>query len=159
MLAEKHGISAATIESLASFGLSSICNILGAVKTAKHMGLGSDDVIMTVATDGAAMYATEGPKAMNKYYEGTFDSTIAEQAFSKYMLDQDLEHLLELSTIDRNRVFNLGYFTWVEQQGVSLEDFEARRDQDYWRNLRTLIPAWDELIEQFNAETGVLEAL
>ena len=28
---------------------------------------------------------------------------------------------------DRNRIFNLGYFTWVEQQGVSLDDFEARR--------------------------------
>ncbi len=159
MLVEKHGIPASTIENLSSFGLSSICNILGAVKTAKHMGLGADDVIMTVATDGAAMYGTEGPKAMNKYYDGHFDAGIAEQAFSQYMLGQDLEHLLELSTVDRNRVFNLGYFTWVEQQGVSLEDFEARRDQGYWRNLRALIPAWDALIEQFNAETGVLEAL
>lgn len=56
---------------------------------------------------------------------------------------------------DKNRVFNLGYFTWVEQQGVSLEEFEARRDQDFWVGLRKLIPVWDKMIEEFNAESGV----
>ena len=29
------------------------------------------------------------------------------------------DHLLECATEDRNRIFNLGYFTWVEQQGVA----------------------------------------
>ena len=30
--------------------------------------------------------------------------------------------LAELSVVDRARIFNLGYFTWVEQQGVSLDE-------------------------------------
>ena len=42
------------LEELSAFGLSSVCNILAAVKTAKYLRLGPDDVIMTVATDGAA---------------------------------------------------------------------------------------------------------
>jgi hypothetical protein len=60
-----------------------------------------------------------------------------------------------MSERDRQRVFNLGYFTWVEQQGVSVEDFEARRGQDFWVGLRQLIPVWDDMIEAFNAESGV----
>ena len=42
------------LRELPAFGLSSICNILAAVKTAKYLRLGPDDVIITVATDGAA---------------------------------------------------------------------------------------------------------
>ena len=44
---------------LGDLGLSSIANIVGAIKYAKYMGLKSDDAVLTVATDGAEMYETE----------------------------------------------------------------------------------------------------
>ena len=44
--------------------------------------------------------------------------------------------MLELTHADRTRIFNLGYYTWVEQQGVSLDDFDRRRDQRFWREPR-----------------------
>ena len=53
-------------------------------------------------------------------------------------------------------IFNLGYFTWVEQQGVGLADFEARRDQRFWRSLRDLLRDWDEGITDFNRRTGAV---
>ena len=62
--------------------------------------------------------------------------------------------MLELTHIDRNRIFNLGYFTWVEQQGVSIDNFESRRKQEFWENLVDTIPEWDRQIELFNAEIG-----
>ena len=65
------------MNALPSLGLSSICNILGAIKTAKHYGLGPDDVIVTVATDGAAMYGSERELALAKYFPGGFDSLAA----------------------------------------------------------------------------------
>ena len=37
-------------------GVSWVCNILGAIKTAKWLGLGKDDAIVTVATDGLDRY-------------------------------------------------------------------------------------------------------
>ena len=61
---------------------------------------------------------------------------------------------MELSHVDRKRVFNLGYYTWVEQQGVSVEDFDRRKNQDFWRSMVDSIPAWDQLIQDFNAEVG-----
>jgi hypothetical protein len=60
---------------------------------------------------------------------------------------------------ERQRVFNLGYFTWVEQQGVSLEEFSARKSQSFWNGLQDLVPAWDAMIAKFNAETGVDKVL
>ena len=60
----------------------------------------------------------------------------------------------ELTHVDRKRVFNLGYYTWVEQQGVSLEDFDRRKNQAFWTDLQATIPAWDKLIKDFNDDTG-----
>ena len=64
------------------------------------------------------------------------------------------DHVIELVHVDRKRVFNLGYYTWVEQQGVSVEDFDRRKNQDFWRSMVDSIPAWDRLIQDFNAEVG-----
>jgi hypothetical protein len=42
---------------------------------------------------------------------------------------------------------------------VSLADFEARRDPAFWTALRDRVAVWDDLIDDLNAHTGVLEAL
>jgi hypothetical protein len=73
------------------------------------------------------------------------------------MLGAGHDHTLLLSEQDRRRIFNLGYFTWVEQQGVSAEEFVARRDPRYWLALRDLIPRWNTQIREFNARTGIRE--
>ena len=61
------------LEQLPSLGLSSICNVLGAIKVAKHFGLGPDDVVVTVATDGAAMYDSERELALARHFPDGFD--------------------------------------------------------------------------------------
>ena len=49
--------------------------------------------------------------------------------------------MLEATQRERERIFNLGYFTWVEQQGVALADFDRRKGQDFWHDLHALDPA------------------
>ncbi len=150
-LSDRREVPAGLFAALDSMGLSSLCNVVAAVKTAKYYDLGPDDLIVTVATDGAEMYGTEREKALQKRFGGTFDRTAAAEAFGQHMLGAATDHLLELSTRDRTRIFNLGYYTWVEQQGVSVAEFNARRDQAFWRGLRDLLPAWDAMIDEFNA--------
>lgn len=149
------GIAPELIASLAHMGFSSICNVLSAIKTAKTLGLGPDEALITVATDGSELYTSELAKARTKLFGGTFDRAAAERVLDQHLYGADTDHVLSLSPRDRDRVFNLGYFTWVEQQGLSVAEFEARRKQDFWVGLRQFIPVWDELIERFNRDAGV----
>ena len=149
------GVSETVLAALPHFGFSSICNVVAAIKTAKRLNLGAHDAIVTVATDGAAMYASERPKLLRKHFGGSFDRKKAGAAFTRHVLDADSEHVMVMGKVERDRVFNLGYFTWVEQQGVSFADFVVRRDQSFWRGLRELLPAWDAMITEFNGRTGM----
>ena len=88
-----------------------------------------------------------------KYPKG-FDEVNAGEVFGQHIDGIADDRVLELTHLDRNRIFNLGYFTWVEQQGVSIGDFESRRKQNFWENLADTIPEWDRQIELFNAEIG-----
>jgi cysteine synthase A len=148
------GLDEATVAALDAFGLSSICNVLGAIKTAKLLGLGSNDVIVTIATDGAAMYRTEVDKVLARDFPGGFGRAEAAETFGRSLEGQGTGETLQLTDEDRERIFNLGYFTWVEQQGVSVEDFMVRKDQAFWRGLREQLPVWDEAIRSFNARAG-----
>jgi len=154
-LRDRRGVAEDTLDTLASFGLSSICNVLAAVKTAKHFGLGADDVIVTVATDGAEMYGSERQRICARDFPDGLDEPAAAEVFGRWMLAADTDNLLETTSDDRARIFNLGYYTWVEQQGVSIDDFVARRHQSFWTGLRPKLDAWDEMIDEFNARTGV----
>jgi cysteine synthase A len=115
------------------------------------MDLGADDIVMTVATDGASMYQTELLIAENKLFDGKFSEVEAAETFGRHVLGLGIDHMTELGRFNRERVFNLGYYTWVEQQGVSLADFDQRRDQSFWDNLMNLVPVWDQMIDRFNA--------
>jgi cysteine synthase A len=158
-LARRQGVPRETIEALSSLGLSSIANVLAAIKTAKYYEMGADDVIVTVATDGAGMYQSERDLALAGYFGGTFDEVAAGEVFGEHLLGVTTDHLLELTRADRERIFNLGYFTWVEQQGVSIEEFRIRAEAGFWTDMRTIVTDWDRLIDDFNGRTGVLDVL
>ena len=83
----------------------------------------------------------------------------AGETFGEHLWASTTDHLLELRHEDRDRIFNLGYFTWVEQQGVSLEDFNARGAAVVLERHAGGRPVWDAMIDEFNAKTGVLERL
>jgi len=158
-LLERRGVPEEVIDRLPDMGFSSICNVLSSIKLARYLDLGPDDVVITVATDGAEMYGTELKMCLAEQFSDGFDEVSAGEVFGEHLLGVGTDHFLELRHVDRLRIFDLGYYTWVEQQGVAIGDFVRRREQKFWRDLGTLLPAWDEMIGRFNAETGVLKDL
>lgn len=150
----ERGVAPELIDMLVDFGYSSICNTLAAINAAKVWGLGPDDVVMSVATDGSDLYNSDRERIMSSLYAGGFDDAEALAVYDEYLADVDTTHAMEMGEVEKNRVFNLGYFTWVEQQGVAFEDFESRRSQDFWNGLRPLVDTWDGMIEEFNEATG-----
>jgi cysteine synthase A len=157
-LAGRRKIDPEVVRSFDDIGISGLANIVAAVKVAKHLDLGAEDVIMTVATDSALLYASERQSFLSRRYPDGFDEVNAGEIYSRHLEGVVDDHVLELTHFDRKRIFNLGYYTWVEQQGVTIDDFDRRRDQRFWRDLVGSIPAWDHLIQEFNLEAGVKNA-
>jgi len=130
VLMEALGLNEETIKSFSGvFGMSGICNVLAAIKTAKFYGLGKDDNVLTLATDGFDRY----PSVMAELdkVEGAMDR---EKALRRIELFHrtSLDYILEGSREVQRRWHNQKYFTWVEQQGKSVEDLNALFDSDFW---------------------------
>ncbi len=153
-LSDRRRIGPGVTYDLKHLGLSGIANVVAAIKTAKRLELGDEDVVITVATDSAALYDSERRKFLAATYPSGFDSVNAGEIFGQHLLGAADNDVLELTHDDRSRIFNLGYFTWVEQQGVPLAEFGRRRSQSFWRGLRETAAAWDDLITEFNTRAG-----
>ena len=149
-LADRRLVPQQVLRTLRHFGLSSICNVLAAISTARLLSLGPDDAIVTVATDGAAMYSSEREKVLARDFGGGFTNLDAASVWGEHLADVTTDHAVECTAAIRNRIFNLGYFTWVEQQGTPIELFEARRAQSFWVGLGRYLEAWDAMITDFN---------
>jgi hypothetical protein len=71
---------------------------------------------------------------------------------------QTVDYFSELSYYDKKRIHNLKYFTWVEQQGKSVEELNAQwYDEKYWEEKFTIVTEWDRLIDDFNKQVGLTE--
>jgi cysteine synthase len=156
-LMKRRKLDPALVAGFVDIGVSGLANIVASIKLAKHLDLAEADVIMTVATDSAAMYGSERESYSARHYPGGFDEVNAGEIFAGSLEAIADDHMLELRHQDRKRIFNLGYYTWVEQQGVRFADFEKRKDQSFWKGLIDTIPAWDRLIQDFNAEAGATQ--
>ena len=116
------------------------------------MNLGSEDAIITVATDGADLYSTELNKTKEEF-TGYYDDIACAEIFGQYLKEISIDNTLELNQREKERIFNLGYYTWVEQQGIELSDFEIRRNQSFWdSHLKNLLEL-DYTIDQYNTAT------
>ena len=144
------------IERLNLLGFSGIANTLSAIKFAKYYELGEDDVVLTVLTDSMDLYGTR----ITEYREqmGEFTMYDAAETYGRDLKGETTDNLLELSYADRQRVHNLKYYTWVEQQGRTYEELMAPwYDTNYWTDIQKQVGEIDELIVEFNQKAGLLK--
>ncbi|HPW45291.1 MAG TPA: pyridoxal-phosphate dependent enzyme [bacterium] len=113
------------------FGISGICNILGAIKAAKFYGFGKGDILFTIATDSIDRYYSILDQ-MNKLL-GKMDKAEAERRLVSIFHRQGTDYVLEGTKHAHDCWANLKYYTWVEQQGKSEEELRAQRSQEYWK--------------------------
>jgi cysteine synthase len=111
------------------FGVSGICNVLAAIKTARHYQLGSRQALVTMATDGFDRY----PSVLRRLDAeiGPTDADEARRRLSVFR-GQGTDWLLEGSPGARRRWHNQKYFTWVEQQGKTVAELRALEDPAFW---------------------------
>lgn len=147
----KLGVKAKELESLSLVGISGICNLLAAIKAAKHFELTERDVIFTVFTDSTELYGSRVEELKKEH--GAYRAQDAVADFAGPLAHQSVDYFKELTFPERKALHNLKYYTWVEQQGKACEELNAQWSPDYWRELfEDEVAYFDKLIEEFNKQ-------
>ncbi len=148
------GVTAAELASLPLLGISGICNLLAAIKTARHFELTERDVIFTVFTDSTELYGSRLEEL--KKERGAYRMVDAIADFAGPLAHQGVDYFKELTYPERKAIHNLKYYTWVEQQGKTCEELSAQWNPDYWRKLfEDEVVYFDRLIDDFNRAAGL----
>ncbi len=144
VVAEELGLAAAEVAAWkGNLGVSGLCNLLGAIKTAKALQLGRDDLIVTVATDGFDRY----PSVLRDL-DARVGPQTREVALRRLGALQSVgtDWCQEGTAYHRERWHNQKYYTWVEQQQRTIEDLDALRDPAFWEAQAARIPEIDRQI-------------
>jgi cysteine synthase len=154
----KKGVPEEVVSQLNLLGFSGISNTLSAIKFAKYYELGEHDIVLTILTDSMELYGSRLEEMHAEH--GEYVETDAAADFAHYLHGQSTDNLIELTYVDRRRVHNLKYFTWVEQQGRTYEEINAQwYDPDYWTGVQAQAGEIDELITEFNDRVGLAKDL
>jgi len=158
-LKEELGLEDELIEKLTWLGISGIANVLCCIKMAKYYELTENDVVVTVLTDSAVMYKSR-VEELNEMY-GPYNMKEAAVDHAMHMLGLRTDNMQELTYVDRKRIHNLKYYTWVEQQGRTVEELNALwyDTKNTWDAVHAQVNELDELINEFNEATGLLKNL
>lgn len=113
-----------------AFGISGACNLIGAIKAARHFGFGKRDLIVIPATDNNDRYKSTMQWMAEKY--GPMTPAKAEGAVNAILHHQKTDWMLDGTPDNRRRWHNLKYYTWVEQQGKTVHDLDAQLSEEWW---------------------------
>jgi cysteine synthase len=112
------------------FGVSGICNILGSIKMAKHLGLGKDDNVVTIATDGFDRY----PSVVATVSDGR----------AEIFNSADTSEILDVrSRPEKERLFRQKEEVWTKFN-YSREYLERMKSPGFWDSEYARIPEIDE---------------
>lgn len=149
------GVPEEVVANLDLMGFSGISNMLSAIKMAKYYELGENDIVLSVLTDSMELYESRLLEMRSEF--GEYTDMDAAAHFAHYLKGVTTDHMLELSYIDKRRIHNLKYFTWVEQQGKTYEEIQAQwYDGEYFTGVQAQVEEIDALIEEFNTDVGLL---
>lgn len=127
-------------------GISGCANIIGAIKTAKYYDLGEGENVITVATDSLDRYHSVMEKMDN------IDASDAQSIYERVVKHQEPSLYFEGDRYNRLRWHNLKYYTWVEQQGKSVEDLDKMLYQEFWEEEANKVYEYNEKIEKYRKD-------
>ncbi len=112
------------------FGISGICNVLGAIRLARHLGLGAGDNVVTIATDGFDRYPSvlEDLAKRKGAPANTVLSEWSEQIFRGF---NRVDILDVRPPQQKQRLFGYKQDTWTKF-GYSRPYLESMKSQAFW---------------------------
>ncbi|HBT47008.1 MAG TPA: pyridoxal-5'-phosphate-dependent protein subunit beta [Peptococcaceae bacterium] len=126
------------------FGISGICNVLGAIKMAKFLRLGPGDNVVTVATDGFDRYRS----VLDDLERRTLEITdfVMERWYRDIFLRANEEHIFDFRKPEaKERLFAQKEKDWLPF-GYSKEYLDSMRSPSFWEDEYAKIKEYDEKI-------------
>jgi len=132
------------------FGVSGVCNIIGAIKMAKYLKLGPDENVLTIATDGFDRYPSVLKDLERRYLE-TVDF-VQRRWFKDIFVDTDTSHILDYRPMEmKEKLFKQKEMDWLKF-GYSQAYLDAMRHSDFWDHEYEKILHYDAMIKQMRGE-------
>ena len=144
---EEFGVEKDVAESLTDlFGPSGICNIIGAIKMAKHLNLGVGDNVVTIATDGYDRYDTVIKNLEARYLET--EDFVLRRWFKDIFLNADTNHIADYRPeSQKNKLFLQKEKDWIKF-GYSKAYLDSMKDMKFWDDEYEKIFHYDQLIKE-----------
>lgn len=135
------------------FGPSCICNIIGAIKTAKHLGLGPDDNVVTIATDSYDRYPSVS-EALYARNGGKPDDDQLEMWAKSVFLGASVGEIIDLNAPGQHvRLQQMKEDLWT-RFGYDAAYIRRMSGQDFWDGEYAKIAEIDPLIAQVRSSAG-----
>jgi len=151
---ERQGVASELVEQLPLLGISSISNLVTAIKTARFYEMDGRDILFTPLTDSMELYGSRVLELREAH--GPYDEAQSGADFARWLEGIGIDHMRELSYYDRKSLHNFKYFTWVEQQERSVDELRELWEPDFWAETFNQSDEWDRLIVEFNKLTGLV---
>jgi cysteine synthase len=131
------------------FGISAVCNIIGAIKAAKLLTLGPHDNIVTVATDRFDRYPSVLEDLERR--EGPLTGAILDEWAERIFHGADTSDILDVrDAAEKRRLHKMKEALWC-RFGYSEDLFAAMRSMAYWDEQAGLVAEIDRCIAEVRA--------
>jgi len=147
-LVDRLGLRSQNAEALqGKFGPSCICNIVGAIKTAKYLGLGPQDNVVTIATDSYDRYPSVSAELYQRHGGRPDDDTL--EAWAKAVfLGASIGEIIDLNRPGQHdRLQSMKQDLWT-RFGYSTDLIDRMASQIYWDEEYGKIEEIDPAIEE-----------
>lgn len=143
----KHGVDPGIAQSMRNlFGVSGMCNILGAIKMAKYLRLGPDDNVVTIATDGFDRYESVLEDLDRRYLET--EEFVLERWFKDIFQGADERRVYDFRREDaKEQLFQQKEKDWLPF-GFSNEYIDSMRQPNLWEEEYRKVLEYDQKIKQ-----------
>ena len=147
-LVDRLGLKSQEAQALqGKFGPSCICNIIGAIKTAKYLGLGPQDNVVTIATDSYDRYPSVSADLYARH-GGKPDEDTLEAWAKAVFLGATIGEIIDLNQPgEHDRLHNMKRDLWT-RFGYGDELIERMASQVFWDEEYGRIEEIDPAIEE-----------
>lgn len=156
VLRRRLGLDDATLDALSGvFGVSGVCMLLGAIRTAKKLGLRKGQNVVTMATDGFDRY----PSVMSDLVArmgGSISEATMEQWLEEIFLETTPKNFKDVRpAAEKEALFAQKERDWLKF-GYAQAYLDAMRSQDFWEAEYEKVGPYNEKIAAHRAAHGGL---